>query len=152
MTYTKQTARKITGGKALRKQLAIKTARKSAPVTGGVKKPHRYRPGIVALRETRRYQKSTELPIRKLPFRRLVRESAQDLKIDLQFQSSAVSSLQEASEACLVGLSEDTNLCNTRQARHHHAQEHLVGASHPRGTCLEWAQFQMPCERHNGPL
>uniref|UniRef100_A0A8C3R176 Core Histone H2A/H2B/H3 domain-containing protein n=1 Tax=Cyanoderma ruficeps TaxID=181631 RepID=A0A8C3R176_9PASS len=74
MARTKQTARKSTGGKAPRKQLATKAARKSAPSTGGVKKPHRYRPGTVALREIRRYQKSTELLIRKLPFQRLVRQ------------------------------------------------------------------------------
>ena len=58
-----------------------KAARKSAPTTGGVKKPHRYRPGTVALREIRKYQKSTELLIRKLPFQRLVREIAQDFKV-----------------------------------------------------------------------
>ncbi|KAL1270438.1 hypothetical protein QQF64_029454 [Cirrhinus molitorella] len=103
--------RKSTGGKAPRKQLATKAARKSAPATGGVKKPHRYRPGTVALREIRRYQKSTELLIRKLPFQRLVREIAQDFKTDLRFQSSAVMALQESSEAYLVGLFEDTNLC-----------------------------------------
>ena len=111
MARTKQTARKSTGGKAPRKQLATKAARKSAPATGGVKKPHRYRPGTVALREIRRYQKSTELLIRKLPFQRLVREIAQDFKTDLRFQGSAVLALQEASEAYLVGLFEDTNLC-----------------------------------------
>ena len=58
-----------------------------------------------------RYQKSTELLIRKLPFQRLVREIAQDFKTDLRFQSSAVMALQEASEAYLVGIFEDTNLC-----------------------------------------
>jgi histone H3 len=52
-----------------------------AQSTGGVKKPHRFRPGTVALREIRRYQKSTELLIRKLPFQRLVREIAQDFKV-----------------------------------------------------------------------
>jgi histone H3 len=102
---------KSTGGKAPRKQLATKAARKSAPATGGVKKPHRYRPGTVALREIRRYQKSTELLIRKLPFQRLVREIAQEFKTDLRFQGSAVLALQEAAEAYLVGLFEDTNLC-----------------------------------------
>ena len=111
MARTKQTARKSTGGKAPRKQLATKAARKSAPATGGVKKPHRYRPGTVALREIRRYQKSTELLIRKLPFQRLVREIAQEFKTDLRFQGSAVLALQEAAEAYLVGLFEDTNLC-----------------------------------------
>ena len=93
------------------KTLATKAARKSAPATGGVKKPHRYRPGTVALREIRRYQKSTDLLIRKLPFQRLVREIAQDFKTDLRFQGSAVLALQEAAEAYLVGLFEDTNLC-----------------------------------------
>lgn len=111
MARTKQTARKSTGGKAPRKQLATKVARKTAPATGGVKKPHRYRPGTVALREIRRFQKSTELLIRKLPFQRLVREIAQDFKTDLRFQTSAVMALQEASESYLVSLFEDTNLC-----------------------------------------
>ncbi len=110
MARTKQTARKSTGGKAPRKQVANKAARKSA-VSGGVKKPHRFKPGTVALREIRRYQKSTELLIRKLPFQRLVREIAQDYKTDLRFQSSAIAALQEAAEAYLVGLFEDSNLC-----------------------------------------
>ncbi|NXW15325.1 H33 protein, partial [Circaetus pectoralis] len=66
------------------------------------------RPGTVALREIRRYQKSTELLIRKLPFQRLVREIAQDFKTDLRFQSAAIGALHEA---YLVGLFEDTNLC-----------------------------------------
>ena len=104
-------ARQSTGGKAPRKQLAKKAARKSAPAVGGVKKAHRYRPGTVALRDIRRYQKSTELLIRKLPFQRLVREIAQDFKNDLRFQTTAILALQEASEAYLVSLFEDTNLC-----------------------------------------
>merc|ERR1712226_1672892 len=78
---------------------------------GGVKRAHRFRPGTVALREIRRFQKSTELLIRKLPFQRLVREIASEYKNDLRFQSSAVLALQEASEAYMVGLFEDTNLC-----------------------------------------
>ena len=76
MARTKLTARKSTGQKAPRKQLASKAARKTDPATGGVKKPHRYRPGTVALREIRKYQKSTDLLLRKLPFQRLVREIA----------------------------------------------------------------------------
>ncbi|XP_045079957.1 histone H3.3A-like [Coregonus clupeaformis] len=110
-TSSFRTARKSTGGKAPHKQLAIKAARKNAPSTGGVKKPHRYRPGTVSLREIRQYQKSTELLIRKLPFQCLVREIAQDFKTDLRFQSAAIGALQEASEAYLVGMFEDTNLC-----------------------------------------
>lgn len=111
MARTKQTARKNVGGKAPRKQLATKAARKSAPADPKVRKPHRYRPGTVALREIRKYQKCTDLLIRKLPFQRLVREIARDFKNDLRFQSSAILALQEASEAYLVGLFEDTNLC-----------------------------------------
>ena len=111
MARTKQTARKSTGGKVPRKQVASKAARKTAPASASVKKPHRYRPGTVALREIRKYQKSTELLIRKLPFQRLVREVAQDFKNDLRFQGSAVMALQEAAEAYLVSLFEDTNLC-----------------------------------------
>jgi histone H3 len=114
MARTKQTARKSTGGKAPRKSIASKAAKKSSPAgssSAGIKKPHRFRPGTVALREIRRYQKSTDLLIRKLPFQRLVREIAQDFKTDLRFQSAAIGALQEASEAYLVGLFEDTNLC-----------------------------------------
>ena len=111
MARTKQTARKSTGSKAPRKQVPTKAARKTAPAMGGIKKPHRYRPGTVALREIRKYQKSTELLIRKLPFQRLVREVAQDFKSDLRFQSSAILALQEASESYIVSLFEDTNLC-----------------------------------------
>ena len=77
----------------------------------GIKKPHRYRPGTVALREIRKFQKSTDLLIRKLPFQKVVREIAGEFKSDLRFQSQAVLALQEASEAYLVGLFEDTNLC-----------------------------------------
>lgn len=76
-----------------------------------MKKSHRYRPGTVALREIRKYQKSTDLLIRRLPFQRLVREIAHDFKTDVRFQSTAINALQEASEAYLVGLFEDTNLC-----------------------------------------
>ena len=111
MARTKQTARKSTGGKAPRKVLATKDGFQKPPSLGSVKKPHRYRPGTVALREIRRYQKSSDLLIRKMPFQRLVREIAQPLKQDLRFASTAVVALQEASEAYLVGLFEDSNLC-----------------------------------------
>lgn len=111
MARTKQTARKSTGGKAPRKQLATKAAKKYVTPKAGTRKPRRYRPGTVALREIRRYQKSTDLLIRKAPFQRLVREIAQEFRGDLRFQSTAVLALQEASEAYLIGLFEDTNLC-----------------------------------------
>jgi len=111
MARTKQTARKSTGGRAPPVVLALKAARKSAPNGAPAKRPHRYRPGTVALREIRKYQKSTDLLIRKLPFFRLVKEVAQDFRSDLRFQSHAIMALQEAAEAYLVSLFEDTNLC-----------------------------------------
>lgn len=109
MARTKQTARKSTGGKTPYKQHATKAARKTGPVTGVQRKPHRYRPGTVALREIRKYQKSTELLIRVLPFQRLVREIAQGIvrmgaHEDLRFQSTALLALQEAAESYLVSM------------------------------------------------
>jgi len=111
MARTKQTARKSSGGKAPRKNLATKAAQRSAPSSRGVKKPHRYRPGTVALREIRKYQKSTELLIRRSAFQRLVREITSDMEKDIRYQSTAVLALQEAAEGYLTGLFEDTNLC-----------------------------------------
>ena len=74
---------------------------------------HRFRPGTVALKEIRKYQQTTNLLIRKLPFQRLVREIASTINNNnnLRFQSSAILALQEASESYLVGLFEDVNLC-----------------------------------------
>ncbi|KAG6516113.1 hypothetical protein ZIOFF_026561 [Zingiber officinale] len=66
--YLLRIARKCTDGKAPRKQLVMKDARKSVPTTDDMKKPHRFRPRIVALREIHKYQKSTELLVRKLLF------------------------------------------------------------------------------------
>ncbi|KAK4764079.1 hypothetical protein SAY87_013517 [Trapa incisa] len=90
-------------GRRQRKQLVTKAARKSAPATGGVKKPYGFRPGTMALREIRKYQKSTELLIR-------------NFKTDLRFQSAT---LKEAVEAYHVGLFEDTNLCAIHAKRVH---------------------------------
>ena len=115
MARTKQITRKIPAGKLPRKHLAIKAtgskAGRGGGGDGGMIRPHRYRPGVVALREIRRYQKSTELLIRKEPFRRLVKEIVTGIKPDLRMQGSAVLALQEISEAFLVDLFEDTNLC-----------------------------------------
>ena len=132
MARVKQTAHKTIGGKAYSFTLLTKLARVQAeqaataaaqaapPRTGGVrqlggrggvKKPHRYHPGTIALREIRRFQKTTELLIRKAP-QRLVREIVQKMfpNKDLCFQSLAVLALHEASEAYMVGMFEDTNL------------------------------------------
>lgn len=99
--------------------VAGKRPREPPPTTG--KQPlsgsplqrrrHRYRPGSVAMREIRRFQKSTDLLIRKLPFQRLVKEIAQSINSELRFQGSAVLALHEAAEAYLVGMFQDTNLC-----------------------------------------
>lgn len=117
MARTKQTVRKVTGGKTPRKQLAHQVVHRSQE---NVKKPHRYKPGTVALREIRRYQKSTELLIRKLPFQRLVRETAQRVTSngsEIRFQSRALLALQEAAEAHLVKVFEDTNLAAIHAGR-----------------------------------
>ncbi len=111
MVRCKQSARRSPGGKAPRLHLATKAAQAKAQLMGGVKKPHRYRPGTVALRKIHKYQKSTELLIRKAPFQRLVREICIGFKLDLRMQSTALFALQEASEAYLVHLFEDTNEC-----------------------------------------
>jgi histone H3 len=96
MARTKQTARKSSGGKAPSKKtfLAQHAARKGKGPPPKVKKPHRFRPGTVALREIRKYQKSTELLIRKAPFQRLVREVAQFEDTKLRFTSTALMALQ----------------------------------------------------------
>ncbi|KAM7251124.1 hypothetical protein ACFE04_023007 [Oxalis oulophora] len=118
MARTKQTARKSTGGKGpSRKDLISKVSKRDRDIAAGCKKPRRYRPGTVALREIRKYQKTTDLLLRKLPFQRLVREIAQDFKTDLRFQSHAIYALQEAAEAYIVGLFEDCNLCAIHSKR-----------------------------------
>ncbi len=136
MARVKQTARKTIGGKAHaftlltklarvqaeRRQQAITAAAQAAPPRrggvrqlgggGGVKKPNRYCSGTVALCEIRRFQKITELLIRKAPFQRVVREIAQKMfpNKDLRFHCLAVLALHDASEAYMVGMFEDTNL------------------------------------------
>jgi len=100
-------------------QAAAKAARRKHPTrsTSGqttaaaATNKRRYRPGTVALREIRRYQRTTDLLIRKAPFQRLVREIAQEMKKDVRFQSTALLALQEAAEMHLIQLFEDTNLC-----------------------------------------
>ena len=118
MARTKESSRK-SAGKVPRpgistkgKKSGSKKAKKAAQSSSsGVKKPFRFRPGTVALREIRRYQKGTEMLLRKLPFQRLVREIALQGKEGLRFQSSAVLAMQEATEAHMVNLFADTCLC-----------------------------------------
>jgi histone H3 len=87
---------------------SLKKPRSAAAAS--IKKKTRFRPGTVALREIRKYQKSTEMLIPKLPFQRLVREIAQSYG-QYRFQTSAIAATQEATEAYLVHLFEDANLC-----------------------------------------
>jgi histone H3 len=136
MARTKQTARKSTGGKAPRP--ACKSARKSMTPTGGVKKPHRYRPGTVALREIRRYQKSTELLIRRLPFQRLVREVLEQGRSDARISASALLAFQESAEAYLVGLFEDTNLAAIHARRVTIMPRDMLLARRMRGDRNSW--------------
>ena len=112
MGRTKQTASRSAGGEATRGQYRTQHGRKhSRQIEGRVRKPRRFRPGTVALRQIRKYQKSTDLLIRKLPFQRLVREITLQLNPALRFQSTAMLTLQEASESFLVTMFEDVNVC-----------------------------------------
>lgn len=139
MVRTKQTARKSTGGKTPKVYKILETKTKASKARGGKHLPQvsrnmarkssgtemvevkvkrrRYRPGTLALKEIRRYQKTTELLIRHAPFQRLVREITLKFKADFRYQAGALTCLQEATEAYLVGLFEDTNLCSIHARR-----------------------------------
>ena len=146
MAWTKQTPKKPIGGKqpsakSIQAAAAVrKRAHNAAAVAamGGVKKPHRYRPGTVALWEIRRYQKSTELLIRKLPFQWFVWEIAQDFgKGEWRFTADAIAALQEATEAYMVSIFEDTNLLHhTCKAGDNHAKGFPTGWKIERRDCL----------------
>lgn len=99
----------------------------------------RYRPGLSALREIRKYQKSTDLLLRKLPFARVVREVAMqyvdiDSEVAYRWQSMALLALQEASEAFLTSLFEDTNLLALHAKRVTIMQKDIQLARRIRGT------------------
>jgi histone H3 len=111
MARMKQTALKSTGGKAPLIHLATIAARNLARSFGSVKKPHHWRPRTVALHEIHKYQKNTDLLMRKAPFQCFVRKIACDIKPDLRMQSTALLALQEAAKAYLVGLFKNTNEC-----------------------------------------
>jgi len=90
---------------------AEKPIKKTAPAEGGMKRKMRWRPGTVALREIKRYQKATELLLAKAPFQRFVRAICDGIDGQIRFQSQALLALQEAAESYLTGLFEDANLC-----------------------------------------
>jgi histone H3 len=119
MARVKQTAHKSTGGAPPRLHLATKAAQADTQKAIAVRKPHRWRPGTVAAREIRKFQKTTDLLIRKAPFQHLVKETIQDLsrKSDLQMQSTALLALQEAAEYFMVDVFNDTKLCTSHVKR-----------------------------------
>ena len=96
------------GGKQSRKSIASKPPHLSTPSNGGIKKPHHCRPGLVALQEIRRYQKSTEYLIKKPPFQKIILETLQEYRIcthrpgtpsmQVKFQSTVITTLQEEDE------------------------------------------------------
>ena len=108
------------GGKQCRKHLSKMLLCLGAPSTGGIKKPHHYRPGLVALHEIHQYQNSTECLIKKSPFQKLIPEISQEYWIcpqglgtpsmQVRLQSTAIAALQEAAKNFIVGLFEDVNL------------------------------------------
>ena len=109
-----KTAAKAKGSKKMpAKAKGSKAVKKSAPAAGGIKerKARRNKPGTVTLREVKKYQKSIANLLPRAPFQRLVRNICSDLDHELRFQSQALAALQEATEAYIVGVFEDTNLC-----------------------------------------
>ena len=109
MAKTKQTAKVRKAGKSAKKA--------KTPAAPGTKRQHRWRPGTVALREIKKFQKSTDLLIRKAPFQRLIREFAEKQKSGLKWQSAACAAMQEATESYVVSLLSDTNLCAIQAKR-----------------------------------
>ncbi len=121
MARVKQTACKSTGGAPSCLHLATKAAQAAAQKAIAMRKPHRWRPVTVAAREIRKFQKTTDLLIKKAPFhfQGLVWEIVQDMsrKSDLQMQSTALLALQEAAEYFMVDVFNNTNLCTLHSKR-----------------------------------
>ena len=132
-----------------------KINKKTAPAKAGVKKAsqsqkdgekkkHRFKPGTVALREIKKYQKSTEMLLAKAPFHRLVRSIAQGVDGELRFQSQALVALQESAEAYLTGIFEDANLCAIHATRVTVMKKDMELAKRIRGDNLRDFSDQMP--------
>lgn len=81
------------------------------------KKKIKYKPGTVALREIKRYQKSVDILLPRAPFQKVVREITQSIDNDLRFQGAALMAIQEAAESYLVGIFEDSQLCSLHAKR-----------------------------------
>jgi histone H3 len=115
-----------------------KAKKKTAPAEGGMKRKMRWRPGTVALREIKRYQKATTLLLPKAPFQRFIRSICDGIDGQLRFQSQALLALQEAAESYLTGLFEDTNLCAIHANRVTVMKKDLILARRLRGErCLD---------------
>ena len=110
MGRIKRKVNKSTCGKNLRKQAPTTVSCNSASASDGVK-PNIYRGGSVSLHEIRRYQRMKELLLRPLPFKNLVMDIVKDRNTDLRLEPLALALLQDASEAYVVGLFENANLC-----------------------------------------
>jgi len=134
----KQIARKSTGGRGKNNNDGRRAFADKAPISG--QKKHRHRPGTRALKEIRKYQRSTSLLIPALPFSRLIREIVQDVSSikDLRFQKTALMALQEASEAFLVMLFEDMLLCAIHAKRVTIMPKDMKLARRIRGGITEW--------------
>ena len=113
MPKSKVAAKAKAATKMPNKVKGSKAIKKAAPAEGGMKdrKKMRFKPGTVVLREVKKYQKTVDMLIPRAPFQRLVRSITTDMDHTLRFQSQALHALQEATEAYIVGLFEDTNLC-----------------------------------------
>ena len=112
---TKQSRQSVSSGSKASK--LDKAKKKTAPAEGGMKERRRWRPGTVALREIKRYQKSTDLLLLRAPFQRFVKCISEGIDSQLRFQSQALLAIQEAAEAYLTGLFEDCNLCAIHAGR-----------------------------------
>lgn len=121
------------GGRATRHGRGVRRGR--PPAVGGVRMPHRCRPGTVALREIRKFQRSTDTLIPKTPFMRLVKEICQEMNVELRWQSTAVLAMQEAAEAHLVCVLEDANLCSVHAKRVTVMKKDVQLAERLRGDC-----------------
>ncbi|TKX22580.1 histone H3.1/H3.2 [Elsinoe australis] len=89
--------------------------------TPGQTRRKRFKHGTVRLNEIRRYQRSTEFLLLKLPFSRLVREIIADVtrSADFRIQKSAIEALQEAAEAFMIGMMEDELPLNLTTSSYH---------------------------------
>ena len=147
MPKTKVAAKAKVAAKKAPKASASKAIKKSAPADGGMKgekRKMRYKAGTVALREVKKYQKKTEMLLPRASFQRVVKTIVKDMDHELRFQSQALHALQEATEAYLVGVFEDTNLCAIHAKRQTVMKKDMELARRIRGDRMNDYRDQMP--------